>query len=549
MSVTRVLITLAGEVSLLLWGVHMVQSGVLRAYGPELRTGLRVGLRHRLAAFLAGLGITAAIQSSTATAMMTGSFLADRLMPLTTALAIMLGANVGSALIVKVLSFNTSLIYPILLCCGLIGFRRRHPRIRNLGRAAIGMGLVLLSLHMLVDTVAPTSINSAELAMLTEIVSDPVIALLLAAIITAAAHSSVAIVLVVMSLAGTGLIGPPAALAMVLGANLGSALNPVLIFARGDPAGLRLALGNLLSRLAGCAIMLPILPSIVGWLSNIDAAPAGLTANFHVAFNLTVALTFMIPLPLIARILLRLAPDRVQQNDPGSPQHLDPTALRTPGVALANAARETLRMVDVVDGMLQGAHQVFRTNDRKRADEIRRMDDVLDRLHSAVERYVTQLGSSKLTPTEAQRFSAVLAFSVNLEHAGDIIERSLMAIAAKKIKGRFSLSPEAMDEIDAMFVRLSCDLQLAAAVFISGDPDSARLLFEAKEEFRNIERRSSENHIERMCAGEFASLETSALVLDMIRDLKRIAGHIAATAQPVFATHHLLRASRLAPAK
>jgi phosphate:Na+ symporter len=243
---TIALLDLMGGVALLLWGLHMVQSGILRAFGSDLRRLFARALRNRFAAFGGGLALTAVLQSSTATALMTSSLAAEGLVGLVPALAIMLGANVGTTLIVQVLSFNVAVAAPVLFIIGLIAFRGgARTRIKDLGRVAIGIGLMLLSLHILIDSLSPAEHAPPLRALLQTITSDPVLCVLIAAALTWAAHSSVATVLLIMSLGYSGFVTPTAALALVLGANLGSAINPVLEGARrGDPMSYRLPVGN-----------------------------------------------------------------------------------------------------------------------------------------------------------------------------------------------------------------------------------------------------------------------------------------------------------------
>src|SRR5690606_34070058 len=229
MSGALVLVNLIGYVALLLWGTHMVQTGILRAFGSDLRHLLAKGLRNRIAAFLAGLGITAAIQSSTATGLLTTSFAATGMVDLVPALAVMLGANVGTTLIVQLLSFDIIAVAPVLFAIGLFAYRRGpRTRIRDLGRVAIGLGLMLLALHLLVTTIGPSASAPAMVALFAAVAGDPVLALLIVAVLTWAVHSSVAVVLLVLSLADIGAVTPIQAFALVLGANLGSAINPVL---------------------------------------------------------------------------------------------------------------------------------------------------------------------------------------------------------------------------------------------------------------------------------------------------------------------------------
>src|SRR5258708_23042842 len=266
-----VLLDLVGGVALLLWGLHMVQSGVMRAYGAELRRFLGRALRNRLRAFSFGLVVTALLQSSTATALMTASFTADGAVTLAAALAIMLGANVGTTLIVQVLSFDVSAISPLLLLAGLVAFKHsQRTRVRDLGRVSIGLGLMLLSLHLLLGTLAPAENAPGLRALLAAATGEPILNVLLGTVFAWAAHSSVAVVVLVMSLAYSNFVAPAAALALVLGANLGSAINPG--FEAGgsrDPVAQRLPLGNLLNRLVGFALLPPFIQPILGPMPSI----------------------------------------------------------------------------------------------------------------------------------------------------------------------------------------------------------------------------------------------------------------------------------------
>src|SRR6266513_485822 len=283
-----VLLDLLGGVALLLWGLHMLHSGILRAYGPNLRLLLARALKNRFTAFAAGIGLTALLQSSTATALITSSFTAEGLVSLVPALAIMLGANVGTTLIVQILSFNIAAVAPVLFLIGLVAFRSgARSRIKDIGRVSIGLGLMLLALHILLDTLAPAENAPGARVFMNAITGDPVLCILIGAVVTWVVHSSVASVLLIMSLAYAHFVTPFAALALVLGANLGSAINPVFEGARRDnPASYRLPLGNLINRLVGVALVAPFLRPITEVLQAWQPDLAKLTAAFHVAFNL-----------------------------------------------------------------------------------------------------------------------------------------------------------------------------------------------------------------------------------------------------------------------
>ncbi len=406
-----VLLDLMGGVALLLWGLHMVHSGILRAFGPDLRLLLAKGLNNRLTAFAAGLGLTALLQSSTATALITSSFAAEGLVGLVPALAIMLGANVGTTLIVQLLSFNIVAIAPVLFVLGLVAFRGgARSRIKDLGRVSIGLGLMLLSLHILLDTLAPAENAPGVRVFINAITGDPVLCILIGAAVTWMVHSSVASVLLIMSLAYAHFISPSAALALVLGANLGSAINPALEGARRDnPASYRLPLGNLVNRLAGVLLVTPFLRPIAEQLQIWQPDLAKLTAEFHIAFNVATAIIFIGLLDGMARLLKRMLPDRVQETDPSRPRYLDESALETPSLALTDAARETLRIGDAVETMLRKVMTAMMTGDRALVDQVSRMDNGVDGLYEAIKLYITKLTRGSLDEREGKRAMEIIS--------------------------------------------------------------------------------------------------------------------------------------------
>jgi phosphate:Na+ symporter len=547
MSVTHILINLIGEVALLLWGIHMVQSGVTRVFGTDLRRLLGRGLKTRFHAFLVGLGVTAALQSSTATALMATSLTGAGSVELVPALAIMLGANVGTTLIVQVFSFDVTIIFPVLIAVGVFTFRRGHgTRFQDIGRVLIGLGLVLLSLHLLSGSIAPGENSDAARDLLAAFTREPLLNVVIAAALTWAAHSSIAVVLGVISLAAAGLIGTEATLAMVVGANIGSAINPVLEGTRGDMAKLRLPIGNLATRLIGAFVVLPFLAPIAEWMAVLEPGLGRMAANFHTAFNLAIAAVFIWLLPWMAKLLVRLLPAKPVAEDPSKPLYLDPAALQNPAVALANAAREALRMADIVEKMLTGTQATFHGDHRHLIAETSRLDDVVDRLHEALQRYIAAIAREGLNEREALRLTEVQSFAINLEHIGDIIDKNITELAAKRLRLKLSLSSEGMAEIDAMYAQLLEHLRLAVAVFMSSDVDAARRLVAEKEQFRELERISTEKHFERVREGRKTSIETSGLHLDVVRDLKRIEAHLASTAYPLLERTGALKPTRLA---
>ena len=544
---TLTLIDLAGTIALLLWGVHMVQSGIQRAFGPNLRRLLGRALGGPGAAFVAGLGITAVLQSSTATGLMVTGLAAGGLVDLVPGMAAMLGANVGTTLIVQVLSFDISRVAPLLVLIGVVMFRRGNvTRTRDLGRVGIGLGLMLLALGQLLAILTPYEDVPSLRLLLGTIATVPVIDVLFAAAVTWAAHSSVAIVLLIMAFAAQGVVPPQAAFALVLGANLGTALNPLLEAGmNGDPAAKRLPLANLLNRAVGCVFGVVLLGAIGPRLVALEPNTYRAVADFHTLFNLVMAALFFPVLRPLARLLVRALPAQAVPADPGRPVYLDQAALETPAIALAAAAREAMRMADVLESMLQAALAAVDRGDRKRIGEAKRLDDVIDRLNGAIKAYLISLDHDTLDAEDDRRLSEIVAFITNLEHAGDIVEHGVIASASKRLKRNLAFSAEGTAEIRQMLQRLATNLRTAAAVFMTDDVRAARELLGEKEVFRDLENRATEAHFARVRAGRVESVETSALHLDLLRDLKRINAHVAAAAYPVLEKRGELLSSRL----
>jgi phosphate:Na+ symporter len=530
-----VLLDLMGGVALLLWGLHMVQSGILRAFGPNLRLLMAKALGNRLAAFAAGLGLTALLQSSTATGLITSSFAAEGLVGLIPALAIMLGANVGTTLIVQVLSFNISAAAPALFIVGLVAFRSGpRTRIKDVGRVAIGLGLMLLALHILLGTLAPAENAPGMRVFMNAITGDPVLCIIIGALVTWAVHSSVATVLLIMSLAFAHFVTPYAALALVLGANLGSAINPVFEGAKRDnPANYRVPVGNLLNRVIGVLLVAPFLAPLADIFQNWQPDLAKMTAGFHIAFNIATAAVSIGLLNAVAALLTRLLPERHQAVDPARPRYLDESALETPSLALTDAARETLRMGDMVESMLRDVMTAIMTNDRSLVDHVTQMDNNVDGLDEAIKLYVTKLTRGSLDEREGQRAMEIISFAINLEHIGDIIDKNLSELATKKIKRRFQFSPEGAAELSDFHRRTLESLRIAFGVFMSGDVGEARKLLAEKAILRSVELAATERHLDRLREGRPETIETTSLHLDVLRDLKRIHSHICSVAYPV----------------
>ncbi|MFX1674833.1 Na/Pi cotransporter family protein [Paraburkholderia sp. A2WS-5] len=530
-----IVLHLAGGVALLTWGLHMVESGLMRAFGASLRRFMARSLGNRFNAFCAGLAITGALQSSTATGMIASSFAARGLMAPVTGLAVMLGANVGSTLIVQAFTLDLSWISPACLLVGMALFERgKGSRNRDIGRALIGLGLMLLALTLLVTTVQPAETAPALRTVLGALAGEPVLNAVLACLLTWAAHSSIPVVLFVMSLANLHSIPMDSALAMVLGANVGSALNPYFEAAKGeDRSRRRLPAGNLLLRGGVCVLMLAACGPLARLLEGLPGEASRMIANFHTGLNVAIAIVFIGLLDPVARLLERLLPAPRLAGDADAPRYLDEIALQTPSQALACASREVIRMSELVEAMLRESIPVMLSNDRHAVNDIASRDDAVDVLHDGIKRYVTRLTREPLSEEDRCWASTIMTAVINLEHIGDIIDKNLLELAQKKIKSQLSFSPDGAEELQAMHRSVIGSFHRAQALLVSRRKQTAAQLVEDKQALRRLERSARERHLERLREGLPDSIASSSLHLDVLRDLVRIQSHISALAYPL----------------
>ncbi|MBA2674177.1 Na/Pi cotransporter family protein [Ramlibacter sp.] len=539
------LLNLLAAVALLVWGTYLVRTGILRVFGANLRHVLARSIDRRPAAALAGLGVTALVQSSTATALIVAAFVGQGLMRLPIALAAMLGADVGSSLMTVVFSFDLSWLSPLFIFVGVVLFiSRQASPVGRFGRVLIGLGLMLLALRLIGESTAIMVRSPAIKALLASLSSDMLLEITVGAALAVIAYSSLAIVLLTATLAVSGAVPPEVAMGLVLGANLGSGFLGVLATARSAPEVRQVPMGNLVFKALGVLVAAPF----VGlWLRY--AQPLGNAATvvvlFHLFFNAALAVLFMAMTHVVARWVERWLPPAEQNVVAGRPHHLDPSALATPSLAISCAAREALHQADVVETMLLGMLRVIRDNDLRLAQELRKLDDTVDQLYSAIKYYLTKISREALGEEESRRWTDIISFTINMEQIGDIVERVLIDIEDKKIKKGRSFSDAGMAEICELHARLVDNLRLGMSVFLNGSVRDAQKLLEEKARFRDLERAYAGTHLTRLTDNTVQSIETSSLHLDLISDLKRINSHICSIAYPILDSAGALAPNRL----
>ena len=540
-----VLLNLLGAVALLIWSIRMVKTGVIRAFGERFRHAIAGATSNRFTACFTGAAVATAVQSSAATGLIVASFAERGLIALAPALAVMLGADIGSTFVVQALAFNLAQLIPVLLVLGVGMFMLfNKPIPKQLGRIIIGLALMVMALGMVKAAAEPLRQSELLTLIMQRLASDPIMGVILGALIAWLMHSSVAAILLIMSLAASGAIGLTPAIALVLGCNIGSALIPLGLSVGAPLASRRILIGNLAFRSIGAVLALMFFPWIVSASSALASDPVRQLANLHTFFNIGVAVIFLPLIGYAAKMLETVFPDPVVKGEHRI-VHLDENLLDRPQVAIAAAGREVMRMADQVEIMLRETILAFKGDSDARRQDIKALDNEVDRLQEEVKLYLTKLTRQPLSDADSRKAFDLILFTTNLEHVGDIIDKSLLELAAKKQRLNVEFSPAGWLEIQSLHTRVVEQMRLAITVFMTGDITMARELVAEKDRIRLAERAAMESHLQRLREGTLASIETSALHLDILRDLKRINAHVTAVAYPSLEASGVLRGSRL----
>ena len=537
--------------ALLLWGLRMVRIGISESWGSEIRGALGASLNNRFKAFLSGLGVTMLLQSSSATALLTSSFSGQGILTTATALAVLLGADVGTTLVAQILTFDLSAISPVMIAIGVAMFTYSSGgRKKDVGRLILGLGMMLLALKLIVAASLPMRESLIIQQIFVALGEDLVLAVIFAAIIAWASHSSLATVLLIIALASTNSLDITVAFTFVLGANIGSAIPPFIATLGANRTARQPPLGNLLFRVLGVVITLPFIDIIANQLSLYDVSSARQIANFHMLFNVALAIVFF---PLIDRMVSltgRMIAKDVVVVDEMEPRVLDRSAFETPLVALVNAEREVLRMGEVVERMLRNAFIALKKNDHALAKRTREMDHLTNQFYDSVKRYLTALARETLGEKESRRCTEILSFATNLEHIGDIISGDLIHnILSKKLVTRSKMSLQDREDINNLYRPILVSFQLSLSVFTSGDVQMARQLLAKKYKFIKREKKAVLNHLDKLRDDANYDSRLSALQLDVLRDLRRINSYQTAVAYPILEEAGQLRSSRLRRSK
>lgn len=530
-----VLFALLGGTALLLYGVRLVGEGLQRAAGTRLR-GILQGLSgNRLKALAVGAGVTAVLQSSSATTVMLVGFASAGLLSLRQTIGVILGADVGTTVTVQLLAFNLLAVSPLIVFVGWVLSALGRGAVSYVGRSILGFGFLFLGIKLISDGTVPLKDSALFRDLLTALVGQPLLLLVIAAAFTALVHSSAATIGLAISLATNGLMPLEGAIPVIYGANVGTAATALLASAGANVEARRVAVAHAAFKVAGVLLFMAVAP----WFDDVIVAMGGdvprQIANAHTLFNVALAVIFLPLAGPAADLITRMIPE-TRTSEEGA-IYLNPQVLDTPAVALGQALRETLRMGDVVVRSLRDTMTVFERDDEKLMREIVKRDDQIDRLEEDIKQYLTKLREQALTEEQSERETALLFVVVDLEATGDVIDKQLMELAEKKIQGNHRFSEKGLAEIRDLHAKVAENLELALGALAAGDPSIAEKVLRHKSPISELERRYRQSHIERLHAGLKESIDTSSIHLDVLLALRQINSFATAIAYAVLGRH------------
>ena len=529
-----ILLALFGGIALLLYGIRLSGDSLQRAAGGRLRHLLTGLARNRASAVASGATVTAIIQSSAATTLMLIGFVSAGLMTFRQTLGIILGADIGTTFTVQLIAFRIT-DYALLLVGGgfVITFVSRRRAVKDIGQAVLGLGLMFLGLKLILDGVAPFSTMPLAVDVIAALAKNPVLALLTAAAFSAVMASSAATLGIALALATHGLLALDGAIAIVLGANIGTCATALAAAVGASAEAKRVAVAHIAFKLLGAAIVFPFIEPLTSLVASTAADPARQIANAHTFFNLGISLVFLPFTPLAAQAIEALVPDDHTADNPFRTRYLDERALDQPSLAIGQATREALRMADVVQTMFRDVVPVFGRDNQELLEEVERRDDQVDFLEREIKLFLARLERAAMGADLSQKEIALISVIGNLENIGDIIDKNLMELARKKLYNGRRFSDAGWTEILEFHGLVSKNLERAIAAFASNDHTLAQEVLDQRPLLRQREREMRESHLGRLRQGLAESLETSEIHLDTLTNLKRISSHVSALVFPI----------------
>ncbi len=518
---------------LMLYGIRLAGDGLQKSAGGRLKNFLLKATSNRFKSLGVGAATTALLQSSSATTVMLVGFVGAGLIGLGETMGIILGADIGTTFTVQLIAFKVYAYAPLLIGAGvLLIFLSKGGRTKDAGLAVLGFGFVFLALDILISTFGPVAKNPLMRDALISMSKDPYAGIIIAALFTALFHSSAATLGLAITAAHSGLLTLDAAVPIILGANIGTCATALLSSINAPVDAKRVALAHIMFKILGVIIILPFLGPFTRLAGLTASGLPRQVANAHTLFNIGIAVIFLPFTVPFTNLVKKILPERAVRAAFG-PKYLDPLVLSAPTLALAQSSRECIRQSDIVRDMLRRSMTVLIAEDLRPIEKLEEKDDYIDILDREIKLYLTRLSKEGLNDEQAVRELEIILFSDNMENIGDVIDKNLMEIARKRLRGRLSFSKEGLAEIREFHARVVENFELGVATFTASDTELARRLVGRKDKISGLEKELRRAHIKRLHMGLRETVETTSIHLDILTNLKRINSYITNIAYPI----------------
>ncbi|MBI2609039.1 MAG: Na/Pi cotransporter family protein [Deltaproteobacteria bacterium] len=527
---------LIGGICLFLYGIQIACYHLQQLAGSQLKVFLSQLTHNRLKSFVTGMGVTALLQSSSASSVLVVSFVGLGLMTFDQVLGFLLGAGVGSTITAQLISFKIGKYALLLIAVGFFISTVYKKMGRQLGMVIFGFGLVFFSMNLMGDATLTFKENKLFLDLLKFLAESPFFAFIFAALFTALIQGSAATLGVLIILGSAGVLTLEESIPFMLGANVGTCITALIASLKSSVKGRQVAFAFLFFKTSGALLFFPFLflfRDFVVWSTSIaesvmgeQALIAHQIANAHTFFNFINALIFLPGLGLWGKLIQKIFPTPLKKQEFG-PLYLDEGAISSPSFALGQATREVLRVGEIVQKMLGGTLQVLKVNDEELMDKINRDDDKVDLLNRNIKFYLARITQESLTEEQACIEHELVSLSSDLEHVGDTITKNILRIIEKKKRKQVEFSKDGLLEIENFYDKILENFKLSLSAFAMMDKQLSIKVLENRQNIQDFEFELREKHFQRLSEGQKSTILTTSLHLELLTHLKNISSNIS----------------------
>lgn len=527
------LLNLFSSVALLAWGVYITKNAVLKAYGANLNQSIAKTLSTKfwpLRAMLSGLLTTMLIQSSNATAMLISSFLGKGIIALTPALIIMLGADLGTALMARILTFDLSWLCPLLILVGtFLHLKLKKRRAGKIGRIILGLGIILLALSSIVKATSPVVSSSIVLTILESLNGQVTFGIIFGALLAIICYSSLAAVLLSALIAGSGHLSVETGIALVIGANLGSCCLEIMGATGQGNSAKKVMFGNTFFKLTITILVLPFIDKLKPEFFNLTTRE--FIIWFHVFFNLAVCVVILPLVKVYANLLDNIFPEDPKQNNEDTPMYLDHNAIDNPALALSNATRETLR----IGGFLHEILGLFTRTVTGQTGLSEKINLKIASIEALSREIINYLDEIEIENTTKKRWNQITAALMACLHSADIIKKMQQEVSSLNKNPVINFSAHNRQDVVKLIKTVNENLSFALNAFMTDNESEITYAFKKKAAFKLMTDKNSIRQIYQINEHSTANPVVTALMLTIISDLRQLNGVFCSIASSKFA--------------